>query len=175
MADYARDAAALLDHVRWERCRVFGVSFGGPIVTGRTFFFANYEGSRQKQLGGGAQAVVPTAAMRTGDFSGASFVLRDPTTGLPFEGNRIPSGRLDPSALRIIEQLYPLPNQTQTSNGGYGTYRQILALERTRDRADGRIDHELTGSDSIFARLSWQRRDPDAFTFESTGGNGGGT
>jgi hypothetical protein len=151
----------------------FGVSLGGPIVTSRTFFFANYEGSRQKQLGGGAQAVVPTAAMRAGDFSGATFVLRDPQTGLPFPGNRIPSNRLDPAALSIIEQLYPLPNQAQTSNGGYGTYRQILALERTRDRADGRIDHELTGSDSIFGRLSWQHRDPDAFTFESTGGNGG--
>jgi hypothetical protein len=151
----------------------FGVSLGGPIISSRTFFFGNYEGSRQKQLGGGGQAVVPTAAMRQGDFSGASFVLRDPQSGLPFPGNRIPTGRLDPSALRIIEALYPLPNQSQSSNGGFGTYRQILALERTRDRADGRIDHELTGDDSIFARLSWQRRDPDAFTFESTGGNGG--
>ena len=152
----------------------FGVSFGGPIITNRTFFFGNYEGLRQKQLGGGnAQAVVPTAAMRSGDFSGASFVLRDPLTGLPFLGNRIPDNRLDPAARKIIDMLYPLPNQAQTSNGGFGTYRQILALERTRNRADGRIDHELTRDDSIFARMSWQQRDPDAFTFESTGGNGG--
>ena len=42
-----------------------------------------------------------------------------------------------------------------------------------RDRADVRVDHELTGRDSLFTRVSWQRRDPDAFTFESTGGNGG--
>ena len=151
----------------------FGASFGGPLVSNRTFFFANYEGSRQKQLGGGAQAVVPTAAMRDGDFSAASFVLRDPATGLPFPGNRIPGDRIDPAARRIIDAIYPLPNQPQTSNGGYGTYRQILALERSRDRADGRIDHEVTRDDSIFGRVSWQRRDPDAFTFESTGGNGG--
>src|ERR671920_1766066 len=39
--------------------------------------------------------------------------------------------------------------------------------------AEGRSAQELTSDDSIFARLSWQRRDPDAFTFESTGGNGG--
>lgn len=151
----------------------YGASLGGPIVTNRTFFFGNYEGSRQKQLGGGAQAVVPTAAMRTGDFSAASFVLRDPQTGHPFPGNRIPADRIDPAAPKIIDFFYPLPNQATSSNGGFGTYRQILALGRSRERVDGRIDHELTSKDSIFVRASWQNRDPDAFTFESTGANGG--
>lgn len=151
----------------------YGASLGGPIVTNRTFFFGNYEGSRQKQLGGGAQAVVPTAAMRNGDFSGATFIVKDPLTGAPFPGNRIPADRIDPSARRIIDFFYPMPNQAATSNGGYGTYRQILALDRSRERIDGRIDHELTSKDSVFVRASWQTRDPDAFTFESTGGNGG--
>jgi 3-oxoadipate enol-lactonase len=32
MADYAGDAIALLDAVGWERCRVFGVSFGGMVA-----------------------------------------------------------------------------------------------------------------------------------------------
>jgi hypothetical protein len=151
----------------------FGLSLGGPIVQNRTFFFGNYEGSRLKALGGGAQAVVPTAAMKAGDFSGASFVVRDPVTGQPFPGNRIPTERLDPAALRITNFFYPTPNQSTTSNGGFGTYRQILPLSRNRDRTDARIDHELTGKDSIFVRASWQGRDPDAFTFESTGANGG--
>jgi hypothetical protein len=152
----------------------FGASLGGPIITNRTFFFGNYEGSRLKALGGGAQAVVPTAAMRNGDFSGASFVVRDPLTGVQFPGNRIPADRLDPAALKIVNFFYPLPNQAGTSNGGFGTYRQILPLSRNRDRTDLRIDHELTSKDSLFVRTSWQQRDPDAFTFESTGGNGGG-
>jgi carboxypeptidase family protein/TonB-dependent receptor-like protein len=151
----------------------FGVSVGGPIVTNRTFFFGNYEGSRLKALAGGSQAVVPTAAMRTGDFSAATFVIRDPSTGLPFPGNRIPAERLDPSALKMINLFYPLPNQSNTAAGGFGAYRQILPLSRDRDRTDLRIDHELSSKDSIFVRTSWQRRDPDAFTFESTG-NGGG-
>jgi pimeloyl-ACP methyl ester carboxylesterase len=32
MADYAADAAALLDHVGWERCRLVGISFGGMVA-----------------------------------------------------------------------------------------------------------------------------------------------
>ena len=32
MADYAADAAALLDHVGWDSCRVVGMSFGGMVA-----------------------------------------------------------------------------------------------------------------------------------------------
>ena len=151
----------------------YGVSLGSPIAKNRTFFFGNYEGSKLKALGGGSQAVVPTVAMRNGDFSANTFVVRDPQTGVQFPGNRIPDNRIDPAARRILDFFYPLPNQTNLAAGGYGAYRQILALNRDRDRSDVRIDHELTGRDSLFTRLSWQRRDPDAFTFENTGGNGG--
>ncbi len=111
--------------------------------------------------------------MRGGDFSANPFTVRDPQTGAAFPGNRIPGERIDPAARQILDYFYPLPNQSNTATGGYGAFREILPLSRNRDRADVRIDHELTGRDSLFSRFSWQTRDPDAFTFESTGGNGG--
>jgi hypothetical protein len=45
----------------------FGVTFGGPIIKSRTFFFFDYEGLRQSFMNT-YQAGVPSAAMRTGDF-----------------------------------------------------------------------------------------------------------
>ena len=32
MADYAADAAGLLDAVKWDNCHVFGISFGGMVA-----------------------------------------------------------------------------------------------------------------------------------------------
>src|SRR5580698_8185807 len=48
----------------------FGGTFGGPIKKDNTFFFMSYEGCRIRQGIPGAVLNVPTAAERTGDFSG---------------------------------------------------------------------------------------------------------
>ncbi|HEV2668962.1 MAG TPA: hypothetical protein VG324_28865 [Blastocatellia bacterium] len=37
------------------------------------------------------------------------MIVNDPLTGLPFPGNRIPAGRIDPAAARIMS-LLPAPN-----------------------------------------------------------------
>ena len=63
----------------------FGASLGGPIIKNKTFFFADYEGSRE------STAVintlnVPLAAWQSGNFSGLSTVIKNPYTGVSFQG-----------------------------------------------------------------------------------------
>lgn len=50
----------------------FGATFGGPIIRSKLFFFVDYQGTRQIIGASTGQILVPTAAERTGDFSGAA-------------------------------------------------------------------------------------------------------
>ena len=51
-------------------------------------------------------STVPTARMRTGDFSQLSAVIYDPTAGrTPFAGNVIPAGRIDAIAQKFLNLL----------------------------------------------------------------------
>jgi hypothetical protein len=146
----------------------WGGSLGGPLIGGKLFFFANYEGSNDKAIYGGSRANVPTEAMRAGDFRGTAISPIDPETGAPFPDQTIPAGRIDPAARSIMEFFYPLPNRGTLANG-YGVFQQFVPQTRKRHRADGRVDAELTQDDSLFFRGSLQYRDPNNIIFE--GGN----
>jgi outer membrane receptor protein involved in Fe transport len=144
----------------------WGLSMGGPLAKGKTFFFANYEGSTQKEIYGGDRANVPTEAMRNGDFSGANFTIKDPLTGQAFPGNVIPPDRIDPTAQRILNYYYPLPN-AGTLSSGMGVFQQFVPVTRDRHRGDLRIDHEASSKDQLFLRASYQYRNPNSIQFEA--------
>jgi hypothetical protein len=65
-----------------------------------------------------AYSIVPTAAWRAGDFSGAGVTVADPLTGQPFPNNQIPVSRIDPAALALMK-YYPLPNQSGSAKNYY--------------------------------------------------------
>src|SRR5262249_13801383 len=109
------------------RMNQFGATFGGPARTGkdpRTFFFADYEGTRTNQALTFI-STVPTQQMRGGDFSQAPQTIYDPTSQAalpdggfarsPFSGNRISGALIDPIGEKLI-QLYPLPNLPGIAN-----------------------------------------------------------
>ncbi len=92
---------------------------------------------------------LPTAAERTGDFGVFAKKLVDPTTGLAFPNNVIPSSRIDPVARTLIN-LYPA-----TQNGALiSNYLYSGPNNEDDTRYDIRLDHNFRETDNIFARVS---------------------
>jgi hypothetical protein len=131
----------------------FGFSIGGPVARDRTFFFADYEGTRSRE---GITRVtnVPTLAERRGDFSQSLLPPPiNPLTGQPFPGNRIPDFFLNPIGVAIAA-LYPEPNRSAP----FANFVSSPAQRDRQDQFDVRIDHRFGGGD-LMARYSFADRD----------------
>ena len=94
-----------------------------------------------------------------GDFSGGPTIY-DPATGLPFSGNIVPAGRVDPVARKIADAL-PKPNTPGAQNYFIGVpnktdeYRMAVRGDQklsSRDQLFGRyqVSHQNTPSLSAF-------------------------
>jgi hypothetical protein len=125
-----------------------GGNLGGPIVKGRAFFFADYEGTRITR-GVTRLTRVPTVDDRAGVFTSA---VRDPLTGLPFPNNAIPQERIDPYAAAILA-LVPMPNQPGANN----FFRTADLLDNS-DRLLSRLDWKPSPRDSVFGRYIYSNR-----------------
>lgn len=134
----------------------FGGTVGGPIRHDKDFFFAYYEGQRDRQ-GETRTAIVPTAAQRVGDFSGLTdgngnlVPLINEFAGEPFSYNgvigQIPPFLLNPIALKA-ESLIPLPNI------GPGLFSSTEMLTNNYDQGGFRLDHYFGNSDQLFLRYA---------------------
>jgi hypothetical protein len=138
------------------RANDFGGSVGGPIRLphykgkDKTFFYFTYERNRQE----GSAAIVegvPTAAMRTGDFSSTGITLTDPFTGQPYPGNKLPS--VNPVATNVLNTFYPMPNISGNLSDNYAA---VLPSPVTTNLADVRIDQKLTEKQMVWGRFSWK-------------------
>src|SRR5262245_57959216 len=141
-----------------------GGSAGGPVYIpkiydgrNKTFFFASYENFLGSQATRLFNTTVPLEAWRSGDFSGITTPVIDPQTGQAFPGNRIPSNRLNATAVAIQNRFYPLPNFGNTSTLQNQNNRQSLSMKaNTQVYWTVRGDHKFSASDSIMGRYTKQ-------------------
>ena len=144
-----------------------GGTIGGPLIipgTGfnksrtRLFWFFSYDYLHNTGVTGANRYTMPTALERQGDFSqtftttGALIVIKDPTTGMPFQGNKIPSWRFDPAGLAMID-LFPLPNTTDPT--GQRQYNAQFVNPFSRPRTDKilRVDYPINSKTTSYVRL----------------------
>lgn len=176
----------------------FGASLGGPIRKNRTFFFAAYEGRRQRDLFSYLDTTVPSEMIRITpagdvDLSG----LRDPYTGKqipifdpsfyntnyyssPFPGNVIPANRVSPAGLHVLQQLFPQSNAPGILNGWFNNFQVGQRYRFGSDVGDMRIDHSFSDRDRISATydvLNFRSLtgDPFAGAIPIAGGGGADT
>src|SRR4051794_9075823 len=143
----------------------FGGAIGGPIVHNRTFLFADYQGTRQATSAGSSIRDVPTADLRSGDFSKAGVTIYDPNTrqigptgvviASPFPGNIIPVDRLNPAAVATAK-LVPLPNFGTPGALARNFFYQPARFSNS-DQGDIRVDETISPKNNLYGRFSITR------------------
>jgi len=138
---------------------LFGATFGGRIRRDKTFFFADYQGLRDRESAAIGTLTIPPTAFRTGDLSAASTKIYDPATGNPdgsgrslFAGNIIPTSRISPIASKILAYL-PAP----FTSGQTGNYPYAVPQAKNTPNFDVKIDHQFSSNDSLNVRYSYQQ------------------
>lgn len=164
----ALDARNFFDGVQKPSFRQnqFGFSLGGPIKKDKLFLFGDYQGTRiRKELT--FLSTVPTARARAGDFSEAGQApVFDPCltfnaatqtcttfntgTRTQFAGNVIPTARLDPIAVKLLN-LYPIPNLPGLANNFRFNSKRVV----DQNQFDVRVDHNVRDADAYFGRFSF--------------------
>ncbi len=162
----------------------FGGSIGFPILRDKLFMFGDYQGYREDTPLNAQLLTVPTALMRTGNFSelttyaaqnpGKSTTsvptcagnapnvgaIYDPITCAPFSGNAIPVNRQNPAAVNYLN-AYPLPNVPGTVNGTQNNYRTIRRQVTHYNTFDTRVDWNASTHDTAFARFAYDQSEFD--------------
>ena len=143
----------------------YGGTLGGPVVRNRLFYFASYEGTRDKQQATRTMSV-PTEALRRGDLSASVNPIYDPATGsangvgrTAFPGNVIPGDRIDATAAKIIS-LMPMPNLPGETNN----YFISAPFEFNRWTLDTKVNWNVSPKLNLFGRYSHL----DFWTFNQT-------
>lgn len=133
------------------------LAFSGPIIKNKTFFYVSYF-YLKIPAGVFLQRNVANLALRGGNFSQLSQVVRDPTTGQPFAGNQIPASRINPTSAKIQEDFLPRPNMGAPTDlvNNFGYIHPFPSDLFEARYPQVRFDHNFSEKNSIYGR--WIRR-----------------
>jgi hypothetical protein len=140
----------------------FGGTFGGPIIRNKTFFFGDYQGTRQRTASASSIGSVPPLAIRNGDLSSLRTPIYNPQTrhigpdgtviAMPFPDAKIPASQINPAAAAVMT-LIPEPNFGSPGALSRNFFRQ-LPRGFDADQFDVRADHAFTSNNNFFVRFS---------------------
>ena len=156
----------------------FGGVFGGPVrIPGlyngqdKSFFFASYEGYRNKTAAAPSVVTIPTAEMYNGDFSnwrdanGNLIPIYDPATTRvnpngtgfvrdPFPGNRIPLNRFSCISRNVLALATMRPDLPGVRNNF--TYTSGDRIQTNPwNKFSIKLDHNLSSKDRLGFLFHW--------------------
>ncbi len=142
-----------------------GYNIGGPIMLpsfnkgrNKLFFFWNQEFLPRTDPGTLQLRNVPSDLERRGDFSrsldinGNLMIIRDPSTGLPFPNNVIPSNRIDPNGQALLN-LFPQANASDPQRQYNYTFQS--SYEHPRNDQVLRVDWNVANNTTFYSRLNF--------------------
>ena len=159
-----------------HKYNVYGFTLGGPIYIPGAFnesqvSSCSSSGDRSGSaiaLSRNSMAIVPTAAMRNGDFSASARPIRDPLTGLPFPGNVIPRNRISPQGQALLNAYpQPTPGFQQGANNWIGN----PSVFNNQRKDSIKIDWVPTSNHRVAVRHTWAPNvwnDPEPMAVYST-------
>jgi hypothetical protein len=141
-----------------------GYLLGGPVIIpgtsfnknrDRLFFFFSQDILVRTVPSTVSYQTFPTALERTGDFSqsygqnGQLIVIRDPTTNMPFPGNKIPSGRLSAQGQALLN-LFPIPGDYDPTH----SYNDVFQSSIYEPHSDTilRVDWNISSKNTAYIR-----------------------
>lgn len=158
----------------------YGGSLGGPVWLpklyngkNRTFFMWGMEVIDEARPRNNGTPTVPTAAMKTGDFSqllrlNSSYQIYNPFTRRaaaggrfqqdPFPGNVVPVSLINPVSRNMLK-FFPDPLQPGNADGTNNYQRSELVEAIYYITNSVRVDHTLSDKHRMFGRYSWYDRD----------------
>lgn len=145
----------------------FGFTFGGPVIRNRTFFFADYEGSRWR-IAPFALSSLPNAQMRSGTLP---VEVRVPITYTASDGRVIPAGTVFPAGsqvpmtrlARYVMDNLPQPNRPTAAAavnnlGIANNFGNFDRNELDEDKGAIKLDHQFASSVQSFFRYTQRRQ-----------------